>query len=42
MSARPRCKLTYDDLLAMPDDGKHYELIEGDLFLARRPSPFIN
>ena len=30
--------LTYDDYLVMPDDGKRYELIEGELFLCPTPS----
>jgi Uma2 family endonuclease len=34
--ARP---LTYDDLAAMPDDGKRYELINGELFELTGPSP---
>ena len=28
---------TYDDLLAMPDDGNRYELIEGELIVTRAP-----
>ena len=31
MKANPaRVKLTYDDFLLFPDDGKRHELIEGD------------
>ncbi|MBI4675210.1 MAG: Uma2 family endonuclease [Chloroflexi bacterium] len=30
-------KLTYQDYLTFPDDGKHYEIIDGDLFMS--PSP---
>ena len=33
---RPKV-LTYEDYRALPDDGKRYELIEGELFLS--PSP---
>lgn len=29
--------LTYDDLLAMPDDGQRYEIIEGELFVTPAP-----
>ena len=36
MSAITR-PLTYDDLAAMPDDGKRYELIEGRLFELTSP-----
>ena len=34
--ARP---LTYDDLAAMPDDGKRYELINGELIELTSPLP---
>ena len=30
-------KLTHDDLLRMPDDGKRYELIDGELFEMNAP-----
>jgi len=30
--------LTYDDYLVMPDDGKRYELIEGELFVCPAPT----
>jgi Uma2 family endonuclease len=30
---------TYDDYLALPDDGKRYEVIEGDLSTTPAPSP---
>ncbi|HSR68023.1 MAG TPA: Uma2 family endonuclease [Acidobacteriota bacterium] len=32
-----RIKLSYQDYLALPDDGKRYEIIEGDLYVT--PSP---
>jgi hypothetical protein len=32
-------KLDYSDLLAAPDDGKRYELVQGDLFVNPSPSP---
>ena len=30
-------KFTSADLLLMPDDGKHYEVIEGELYVSRQP-----
>ena len=30
---------TYDDYIALPDDGKSYEIIEGDLSMTPAPSP---
>jgi Uma2 family endonuclease len=35
--AEPRLKMTYDDLLALPDDGLRHELIDGEHFVS--PSP---
>jgi hypothetical protein len=35
MTAAPR--LTSADLELMPDDGKRYELIEGELYVSRQP-----
>lgn len=32
-------KLEYSDLQISPDDGRRYELVQGDLFLAPSPSP---
>jgi hypothetical protein len=32
-----RTQLTYDDFAALPDDGKHYELLAGVLYV--NPSP---
>lgn len=34
---RPAGTWTYDDLLSLPDDGKRYEIIEGDLY--EMPAP---
>ncbi len=31
--------LTYDDYAALPNDGKRYEIIEGDLFVTPAPRP---
>ena len=36
-SASSRAKLTYDDLLALPDDGLRHELIDGEHYMT--PSP---
>ena len=38
MSAKAEPLLTIDDLDALPEDGNHYELIEGELFVSRAPS----
>ncbi|HET6951354.1 MAG TPA: Uma2 family endonuclease [Acidimicrobiales bacterium] len=32
-------QLTYADLEALPEDGKRYELIDGELFVSPSPSP---
>jgi Uma2 family endonuclease len=37
MAPAPNRKLEYGDLAAMPEDGRRYELIQGDLFV--NPSP---
>ena len=31
VSTKPAGTWTYDDLLSLPDDGRRYEIIEGDL-----------
>jgi Uma2 family endonuclease len=31
---------TYDDYRLLPDDGRRYELIDGDLFVTPAPTPF--
>jgi Uma2 family endonuclease len=31
--------LTYDDLAQLPDDGKRYELLEGELIVSPAPTP---
>jgi Uma2 family endonuclease len=33
----PATKLTYQDYLLLPDDGKRYEIIDGELYMT--PSP---
>jgi Uma2 family endonuclease len=37
MSPTAAMKFTSADLLLMPDDGKHYEVIEGELYVSRQP-----
>ncbi|HEX9687579.1 MAG TPA: Uma2 family endonuclease [Thermoanaerobaculia bacterium] len=32
-------RLTYEDLRALPDDGRRYELIDGEVFIAPAPRP---
>ena len=32
-------KLDYSDYLATPDDGKRYEIVDGELFVTASPSP---
>ena len=39
MSFELKRKLDYSDLVATPDDGKRYELVEGDLFVTPSPNP---
>jgi Uma2 family endonuclease len=33
-----RLKLTYQDYLLLPDDGKRYEILDGDLYMTPSPS----
>jgi len=33
---------TYEDYLLFPEDGKRYEIVEGDCFMARHPGRGIN
>ena len=35
-----KTRLDYGDLAHAPDDGKQYELLDGDLFVTPAPSPF--
>jgi len=39
MAPELKRKLDYSDLLAAPDDGKRYELVQGDLSVTPSPSP---
>ena len=38
MRANPGVKLTYDDFLLFPDDGKRHELIDGEHYVTPSPS----
>lgn len=38
VAIRPAGSWTYEDLLAMPDDGKRYELIDGELYELPTPN----
>src|SRR5688572_25759513 len=38
MSPCPGVKLTYDDFLLFPDDGKRHELIDGEHYVTPSPS----
>jgi Uma2 family endonuclease len=38
MAPEPRRKLDYSDLQATPNDGKRYELLQGELFVTPSPS----
>jgi Uma2 family endonuclease len=37
MAPQTSTRMTYQDLLEMPDDGKHYELIDGELYVNAAP-----
>jgi Uma2 family endonuclease len=37
-TAAPRVKLTYDDFVLFPDDGKRHELIDGEHYVTPSPS----
>ena len=39
MAPELKRKLDYSDLVATPDDGKRYELVQGELFVTPSPSP---
>lgn len=39
MAPELKNKLDYSDYLAAPDDGKTYEIIDGDLYVSPAPSP---
>jgi Uma2 family endonuclease len=39
MAPQTSTRLTYEDYLELPDDGKQYELIEGELILNPAPIP---
>ena len=33
-------KLDYEDYARLPDDGKRYEILDGELYVTAAPSPF--
>jgi Uma2 family endonuclease len=39
MEATERVRMTYDDLVALPDDGMRHELIDGEHFVTPSPVP---
>jgi Uma2 family endonuclease len=39
MTAETTTRLTYDDLVKLPDDGKRYEIVDGELFVNAAPVP---
>jgi Uma2 family endonuclease len=39
MAPATSTKLTYDDYVKLPDDGKRYEIIDGELFVNPAPVP---
>jgi Uma2 family endonuclease len=38
MAPQTATRMTYEEFMALPDDGKHYELIEGELVLNPAPN----
>lgn len=36
---RPRLKMTYEDLLYLPEDGKRHEIIDGEHYVSASPAP---
>lgn len=38
MSVRPASPWTYEDFLDFPDDGKRYEIVEGEVFVTPAPN----
>ena len=38
MSVRPATPWTYDDYLDFPDDGKRYEIVDGEVFVTPAPN----
>jgi Uma2 family endonuclease len=40
MATRMTRKLDYEDYLQLPDDGKRYEILDGELYVTAAPNPF--
>ncbi len=38
INSRPDLRLTYDDFLLFPDDGKRHELIDGEHYVTASPN----
>ncbi|HID55640.1 TPA: Uma2 family endonuclease, partial [Candidatus Poribacteria bacterium] len=36
---RQKVRYTYREYLKLPDDGRRYQIIKGELFMAPAPSP---
>lgn len=39
-SVRELTKFTYEDYLYLPDDGKRYQIIEGEIYMTPAPIPY--
>lgn len=39
MALQPQHKLTYEDYVRLPDDGRRWELFDGEAFMVPSPSP---
>jgi len=37
---KEKVKFTYDDYLLLPDDGKRYQIIEGEIYMVPAPAPY--
>ena len=37
---KEKIKFTYEDYLHLPDDGKRYQVIEGEVYMVPAPAPF--
>lgn len=39
MAIRPKSELTYEDYVSFPDDGRRWELIDGEAYMVPSPTP---
>jgi len=37
---KEKVRFTYGDYLLLPDDGKRYQIIEGEIYMAPAPAPW--